>query len=379
MHLPVMSSDTKSSRTSLATTITMATEFPILDTMSTLMDPEPPRIVLPPPPFHLRIAYFVSLWSFKAFFSFCLGVSRLFQRRRAGLLRPEVKAYQIRPDLKNRIFRPEGSENEKLPLYLDVHGGGWAVADPETDDEFCSFIAQTFNIIVVSINYHKSPTYKYPHAAEDIAAIADAVINDRTLRIDEKKIVIGGFSAGGNLAFAASQLEILRGRISSIVGLYPALDLSETLKAKLERRPKNAPYDILKTSANFLDWAYVPRGVDRRDPLLSPCYARREDLPPNVYLVGAEYDMLCYEAERMAEVLAAEAGGERRDMPSIPKGDGWQQGNVRWECARGRDHAFTHITKRGRKERERVKFCQEMYCRVGTWLREEVWADSSVP
>ncbi|KAH8665219.1 alpha/beta hydrolase fold protein [Tricladium varicosporioides] len=343
------------------------------------MDPEPSRIISFPPPFHLRIAYFVSLWSFKAFFSLGLSVSRLFQRRRADFLRPKVKEYPIRSGLKNRIFHPKSSENEKLPLYIDIHGGGWAVADPETDDEFCSFIAQTFNIIVVSVNYHKSPTYKYPHAVEDIAAIVDAIINDQTLYINEKKIAIGGFSAGGNLAFAASQLGILRGRIGSVVGIYPALDFSETLEVKLERRPKNAPSDILKTSANFLDWAYVPQGIDRRDPLLSPCYAKYEDLPQNVYLIGAEFDMLCYEAERMAEALAAESGGERRDMPSVLKGDGWQQGSVRWECARGRDHAFTHISKRGRKERERVKFCQEMYCRIGTWLRKGVWTDDCIP
>jgi acetyl esterase/lipase len=339
---------------------------------STTLNTEPGKFISCAPPFHLRIAYFISLWSFKAFFSLSLGARRLYSRRRKGLLSPIVKSYQIRPGLKNRIFRPENLEDEKLPLYLDVHGGGWAVADPETDDEFCSFLAQNFNIVVVSINYHKSPTYKYPHAIEDVAAIALAVINDNSLHIDRSKVVLGGFSAGGNLAFAAAQTDILRGKLSGLVGFYPALDLSESLEEKLSHRPRDAPSDILASSANFLDWAYVPAGIDRQDPLLSPRWAYWKDLPSHIYLVGAEYDMLCYEARQMAESLARSSADDCERV-SI-EGEGWQQGGIRWECARGRQHAFTHIEKRGQKEVERVNFCQKMYTRVGCWLKDEVWA-----
>ena len=167
-----------------------------------------------------------------------LSTTRLFSRPRRNLLKPEIKTYEIRSDLKNRVFRPQNSDSEELPLYLDVHGGGWAVADPETDDEFCSFLAQTFHVVVVSVNYHKSPTYKFPHAVEDIIAIAQAVMNDDSLNIDKGNVVLGGFSAGGNLAIAAAQSESLRGQLSGLVGFYPALDMTESLEDKLRRRPE---------------------------------------------------------------------------------------------------------------------------------------------
>jgi acetyl esterase/lipase len=340
---------------------------------STTLNSEP--IISRPPLLHLRLAYFISLWSFKAFFQLSLSAGRLFSRRRKDLLLPEVKTYEIRPDLKNRIFRPQTSEDEELPLYLDVHGGGWAVADPETDDEFCSFLARNFNIIVVSVDYHKSPTYKFPHAVEDVTAIAQAVMNDESLNIDKSKVVLGGFSAGGNLAFAAAQTESLRGQLNGLVGFYPSLDLTESLEEKLSHCPRNAPSDILASSANFLDWAYVPAGIDRRDPLLSPRWAHPKDLPSHVYIVGAEYDILCYEARRMAESLAkySAVDCERNSIPTLLDGDGWRQGGVRWECARGKRHAFTHIAKHGEKERDRVRFCQKMYSRLGCWLKEEVF------
>lgn len=345
--------------------------------VSSTSDSECQKIISKKPPYHLRIAYFISVWSFKAAVALGLRVRRLFTRRPANLLRPEVKSYAIRPFLRNRIFRPEGPGNEPLPLYLDIHGGGWAATDPETDDEFCSFLAQNFNVIVVAIDYRKAPSWRFPFAVGDVAAIADAVIRDESLNIDQRKVALGGFSAGGNLAFTAAQTEELRGRVHCLVGIYPCLDLTESLEEKLRRRPKEAGSDILESSANFLDWAYVPYGVDRKDPLLSPRWARREYLPPYVYLIGAEYDMLCHEANRMAESLA-EPEFERKSIPALSAEDGWQQGGIRWECVRGRRHAFTHVAMRGRKEIDRIRVVEEMYHRLGVWLKDEVWAGQSL-
>jgi hypothetical protein len=245
---------------------------------------------------------------------------------------------------------------------------------------------------------------------------------------------MGGFSAGGNLAFAACQLPILTGRVHGLIGFYPPLDLTEKLEEKLKRRPKEAGTDALASSARFLDWAYVPYGADRSNTLLSPGWARKETLPRHVYLIGAEYgtsysptnflffsygnwglrsclgsphdpfilvsqeprqlrssqllhaalefralicwaDMLCHEANQLAEYLA-DPELERTNIPALSPLDGWKQGTIRWECARGRFHAFTHVAEWNRqKERDRVKAVDELYYRVGIWLKEEVWAD----
>ncbi|KAI9772211.1 MAG: hypothetical protein M1840_000960 [Geoglossum simile] len=337
------------------------------------------QIVSKPPPWHLRAAYHIGVWSFKAAFRVILSTRRLTSGP-GDLLRPEIKKYDFCPELRNRVFRPQNSDG-KLPLYLDVHGGGWAAADPETDDEFCSFMASNFNIIVVSVDYRKSPTNKFPVAVGDVAAAVEEVINDESLNIDKNKVALGGFSAGGNLAFAAAQMVNLRGRLSALVGFYPVLDLSESADVKLGRCPPNAPSDVLKSSANLLGWAYVPKDVDRQNPLLSPLRAEPNDLPAHVYLVGAEYDMLCYEAHKMAEVMAKHSAPdcERTSISTPANGAGWQQGGVRWECAMGKQHAFTHIEKHGQKEEDRVQFCHEMYHRIGSWLTEEVWATPSVP
>lgn len=118
---------------------------------------------------------------------------------------------------------------------------------------------------------------------------------DTLLPIDVTKVAIGGFSASGNLAFAACQTEELRGKISAVLGFYPVLDMTENIETKEARRPKgkDVPKDEVGWSAEFLDWGCVPQGQDRRDPLLSPRFAEVGGLPSNIYLVGAECDMLC--------------------------------------------------------------------------------------
>jgi len=59
----------------------------------------------------------------------------------------------------------------------------------------------------------------------------------------------------------------------------------------------------------IFDWAYVPRGQALDDPLLSPYFADPKDLPPYIFLIGCELDMLVGEAWRMACKLAGKEPG----------------------------------------------------------------------
>jgi len=336
------------------------------------------KIISEPPAYYLRIAYFISVWVFKAVFTFGLGAQRLLLRRPPNLLRPEPRIYPIRPTLTSLVYRPDDPGDEPLPVYVNCHGGGWAVADPAADEEFCSFLARHFNIIVVSVDYHRSPRWQFPFAVEDVAAITDAVLKDESLNIDTAKVAMGGFSAGANILFAACQLPVLKGRVHALIGFCPVLNSNERLEEKLARRPKEAGTDGLASSAAFLDWAYVPYGIDRNNPLLSPGMAKKEDLPKWVYIVGAEYDCLWFEANRLAERLA-DPEVERTSIPEVSTEEGWRQGTIRWESAKGRIHAFTHVAEwTSKKEKARVQMVEELYSRVGTWLKDEVWKSQPV-
>lgn len=59
-------------------------------------------------------------------------------------------------------------------------------------------------------------------------------------------------------------------------------------------------------------WSYIPYGHDIVDPLLSPGYARRADLPPHVFVIAAELDCVAHESWRAACAWAGRA---------VPDGD----------------------------------------------------------
>lgn len=232
------------------------------------------------------------------------------------------------------------------------------------DDEFCHYFANEFHFCVISINYRKAPSCPFPHLVQDAAEMAKAVLSDSDLLVDHSKVAIGGFSAGGNLSLAIAQMEGVRGRIGHVVPIYPVVDFSGTFKGAFKTTKDGQP-DMLEKTGVLFDWGYIPRGKDRTDPLLSPIYAKRENLPPKIFFIGAENDVLCHEAEVMALRLAG-------DNPNLEVGSGveWEREGIRWRKVLDMQHGFTHVRKKGDEEMQRRKKCEELYKEMADWLRE---------
>lgn len=292
-----------------------------------------------------------------------------------------TKRYKVRSMLKNRIFIPENwKAGTKLPLYIDIHAGGFALCDPQTgkttnatlnnmslsslpDDSFCHYFANEFNLCVVSIGYRKAPSCPFPYLVQDAAEVAKAVLTDHDLPIDHSKVAMGGFSAGGNLSLAIAQMEGLRGRIKCLIPIYPVVDFSGSFKGSF-KTTKDGKRDILESTGKLFTWGYISSGQDRADPLLSPIYAKRENLPPKIFFIGAEYDVLCHEAEVMALRLAGD-----RPCPKVGSADFWDREGIKWRRVLDVQHGFTHIKKRGQDEVHRKKLCEELYKEMADWLK----------
>lgn len=81
-----------------------------------------------------RLRWAVRLWIFKS-----VVVTALFAIRRIKSAETQkvsatyTKRYTVRSALENRVFIPKDwKPGQKLPLYIDIHGGGFAIADPQT-------------------------------------------------------------------------------------------------------------------------------------------------------------------------------------------------------------------------------------------------------
>ncbi|HEU5373041.1 MAG TPA: alpha/beta hydrolase fold domain-containing protein, partial [Gaiellaceae bacterium] len=95
----------------------------------------------------------------------------------------------------------------RLGAYFHIHGGGFTLGS--IDDLFtvakCAHICAAAGCTVTTVDYRLAPEFPYPIAAEDCyAALCWVVAHAPLLGIDESRIVVGGESAGGNLAAAVT-------------------------------------------------------------------------------------------------------------------------------------------------------------------------------
>jgi acetyl esterase len=202
------------------------------------------------------------------------------------------------------IIRPHGYQRgTRLPALVFMHGGGWSLGSLATYEPFCRQLANACNVILIWVEYRLAPEHPFPAAYDDtLAAWRWVQENYAELGADPARIMIGGDSAGGNLAAAAALT--LRGETGiqpwRQILLYPCLDLSASLSSHrhfaegyLLTAPRYAWY-----RQNYLN------GTSHDDARLSPLFAVDfAGLPPTV-LLYAGFDPLRDEAAAYAMKLA---------------------------------------------------------------------------
>ena len=75
----------------------------------------------------------------------------------------------------------------------------------DSHDVLCAQLAIEAGIAVLSVDYRLAPEARFPGAFDDVvAALKWVAANGPSVGIDPRRLAIGGDSAGGNLAAAAS-------------------------------------------------------------------------------------------------------------------------------------------------------------------------------
>ncbi|KAL3428159.1 Arylesterase 1 [Phlyctema vagabunda] len=320
-------------------------------------------------PLSSQIICFLKLWGLKLASSLGFAILRLLNPTPKELRPTAIKTYPCRPSLRNRIFVPRSRKPDTLlPLYIDLHGGGFALCDARFDDEFCAEFSNTFNILVVSIEYGRAPSNRFPGPTEDTVAIAMDILEDTSLPIDKERVVLGGFSCGGNLALSASQNPKLARKLTGIVSWYPVTDFTLNPKEKQQSRPyrNSKDVDALKDFGPVFDWGYIKSGQDLKDPELSVRYCGRKVTLPNwICIIGAQYDMLANEARETIFDIA-DLDEEERQLGK----NGFEKDSYKWVLVDGVRHAFTHNIGdcKGHDELVRNNKRREMMEEVAKWL-----------
>lgn len=214
-------------------------------------------------------------------------------------------------DLPYRLYRPAGAGPHPVVLYF--HGGGWVLGSADSDDPFCRDLCVRTGAIVVSVDYRHAPEARFPAAADDgFAALQWIAGAAEALGGDPARLVVAGWSAGGNIAAVVAQLARDAGgpAIAAQLLLTPVTDCDLTRGSYVDN---GEGYMLTKALMEWF-WNHYADPVERTDPKASPIRAASlAGLPPAV-VVTCEFDPLRDEGMAYAEALAA-AGVEVVQLP----------------------------------------------------------------
>ena len=212
--------------------------------------------------------------------------------------------YKENKNIELRIVKPKNVK-EKLPLVFYIHGGGWVLGSKESYDELIRKLAIELNATIIFPSYSLSPEAKYPDAINELFfAFKHICKNPEEFNIDEKKVVLMGDSAGGNMAIvlAMKAKTMNLPNIKFLCLLYPVTNADMDTKSYVDFA--DGPW----LSKKAMDWFwdnYVPDKSNRDDFYISPLKSDIEDLEnlPTTLLISVENDVLRDEGESFARKL----------------------------------------------------------------------------
>lgn len=210
-----------------------------------------------------------------------------------------------------RIFFPE--VDEKLPMLVFFHGGGWVTGNIDSYDKVCTNMARLTRHVVISVDYRLAPEYRFPAAPEDCyAATRELFAQCQLFGITTDDITLIGDSAGGNLAAVVSLMARDRGEFMprQQILLYPATGNNYTASSPFESVRTNGT-DYLLTSKRMEDYVrlYQSSVEDLQNPYFAPIVSRDLSRQPRTLILTAEFDPLRDEGEAYGRRLA-EAGND---------------------------------------------------------------------
>ncbi|KAI8063815.1 alpha/beta hydrolase fold-domain-containing protein [Gongronella butleri] len=204
--------------------------------------------------------------------------------------------------------RPPGAG--VLPGFIYIHGGGWVIGDfHHTHEKIVKDLAVKLNVVILFIEYTLSPEVKFPVGIEECYnAVLWIKDNADALNIDASKLVMGGDSAGGNLAAANSILLKERGHASVIKGqilLYPIVSNDNSVYPSYSQFG-NGDFMLSRKDVEHIQGHYLEDKANQfSDIRFAPILATDEQLkglPPTLTIV-AECDILRDSGEHYAQRL----------------------------------------------------------------------------
>jgi len=195
------------------------------------------------------------------------------------------------------VFRPVASPAGVIVYF---HGGGWVAGSAASFEALARTLAVRSGCTVVNVDYRLAPEHPFPAGlddAHDVLRWADA--ERASLAGAGAPLMVGGDSAGGNLATVAARE--LAGEIPIALQLlfYPVV--GHDFETESYRRWAEGQ-SLTRADMQWFFGHYAPP-AQWSSPRVAPLQAELAGSPP-AWLAVAEYDVLRSEGEAYGERLA---------------------------------------------------------------------------
>jgi len=193
----------------------------------------------------------------------------------------------------------QGSDRSRVLMFF--HGGGYCSGSIVSHRRLVTEAGRAAGVRTLAIGYRLAPEHPFPAAYDDVLTAWRFLRNQN---IPAAHIAIGGDSAGAGLTIAL--ITRLRDAHEELPGcawlISPWTDL--TMSGSTVFTKEAVDPLIHKQYLIELADAYLPAGMDRKDPRVSPLYADLKGFPPALIQVGSA-ETLLDDATRFAAVAGA--------------------------------------------------------------------------
>jgi acetyl esterase len=205
-----------------------------------------------------------------------------------------------------------------MPGLIFFHGGGFVVGGLSSHDGLCRQLAAEGGFSVIAVDYRLAPEHVYPAAVDDAMAATLWIEQEAAgLDLDAGKLAVGGDSAGALLAAVVTQKLRERGggKLACQLLMFPHTQVGGETRSLREFA---SGYFMERRLIEHFHALYLPPGIDRDDPAVSPLRAADFSGLPPAYVMLAGYDPLRDEGLAYAEKLrAAGVAVQVADYPGL--------------------------------------------------------------
>ena len=215
-------------------------------------------------------------------------------------------------------YRAAGGAKAR-PALVYLHGGGFRMGSRRSAEHSMRMLAQYSGAMIFNVEYRLAPEHPFPCATDDAwSALRWVYRCAAQLGVDRAHILIGGDSAGGNLAAACARrdrnmrTQMLKGQLL----VYPVLSQCEPtvpgyhfsaedyeICEEQKRLIQAAVFSLKNTMDSFR--LYTQTAGEDRSPDASPLLDNNFVGLPPTWIFCAEFDYLTQQAKAYAALLAA--------------------------------------------------------------------------